>query len=106
MLQSETDCVYYPQGRPLACTAEFDIVEKTSKLFTKIILLIAALMTARVIVWFFEQRAHDKEYWLIFAHVIPFLLVIYASAVILLFAKGWLFRKFAKDAAKTPGPRG
>ena len=29
--------------------------------------------------WFIEQRAHDKEYWLIFAHVIPFLLVIYAK---------------------------
>ena len=53
-----------------------------------------------------EQRAHDKEYWLIFAHVIPFLMVIYASAAILLFAKGWLFRKFAKDVANTPGPDG
>ena len=45
MLQSETDYVYHPQARPLTCTAEFDTVEKTSKLFTKIILLIAALMT-------------------------------------------------------------
>ena len=55
--------------------SRFDIVEKTSKLFTKIILLIAALMTARVIVWFFEQRAHDR----ILADLcpcIPFLLVI------------------------------
>ena len=56
--------------------------------------LVTALLTLRVAVWFFEQRAHDKEYWLIFAHVIPFLLVIYTSAAILLFAKRWLFRKF------------
>ena len=69
-------------------------MEKTSKLFTKIILLIAALMTARVIVWFFEQRAHDKEYWLIFAHVIPFLLVILVGAAAAIFIKNWAFRLF------------
>ena len=81
-------------------------MENTNRLLTKLIWLIAALLTLRVAVWFFEQRAHDKEYWLIFAHVIPFLMVIYASAAILLFAKGWLFRKFAKDVAKTLGPGG
>ena len=88
------DCVYYPLARPLTCIAEFDTVEKTNKLFTKIILLIAALMTARVIVWFFEQRAHDKEYWLIFAHVIPFLLVIFAVAAAAIFTKNRAFRFF------------
>ena len=90
-LQSETDCVYHPKARPLTCIGEFDTVEKTSKLFTKIIMLIAGLMTARVIVWFFEQRAHDKEYWLIFAHVIPFLLVIFAGAAAAIFIKNWAF---------------
>ena len=80
----------------MTCIAEFDTVEKTSKLFTKIILLIAALMTARVIVWFFEQRAHDKEYWLIFAHVIPFLLVIFAGAAAAIFIKNWAFCFFQK----------
>ena len=69
-------------------------MEKISKLFTKIIMLIAALMTARVIVWFFEQRAHDKEYWLIFAHVIPFLLVIFVGATAAIFIKNWAFRFF------------
>ena len=69
-------------------------MEKTSKLFTKIILLVAALMTARVIVWFFEQRAHDKEYWLIFAHIIPFLLVILVGAAAAIFIKNWAFRLF------------
>ena len=69
-------------------------MEKTSKLFTKIILLVAALTTARVIVWFFEQRAHDKEYWLIFAHVIPFLLVILVGAAAAIFIKNWAFRLF------------
>ena len=69
-------------------------MEKTSKFFTKIILLVAALMTARVIVWFFEQRAHDKEYWLIFAHVIPFLLVILVGAAAAIFIKNWAFRLF------------
>ena len=100
MLQSETDCVYLPQARLLTCTAEFDIVEKTSKLFTKIILLIAALMTARVIVWFFEQRAHDKEYWLIFAHVIPFLLVILVGAAVATFINNWAFRLFQKYVSR------
>ena len=69
-------------------------MEKTSKLFTKIILLIAALMTARVVVWFFEQRAHEKEYWLIFAHVIPFLLLILVGAAAAIFIKNWAFRLF------------
>mgnify|MGYP004176979977 CR=1 FL=1 len=67
-------------------------MEKISKLFTKIIMLIAALMTARVIVWFFEQRAHDKEYWLIFAHVIPFLLTILVGVAAAIFIKNLAFR--------------
>ena len=41
-----------------------------------------------------EQRSHDKEYWLIIAHVIPFLLVIFTGAFILLFITGWAFRRF------------
>ena len=100
LLQSETDCVYHPKGRPLTCTAEFDPVEKTSKFFTKIISLIAALMTARVVVWFFEQRAHEKEYWLIFAHVIPFLLVILVGAAAAIFIKNWAFRLFKTSVAE------
>ena len=65
---------------------------------SKLIWLIAALLTLRVIVWFFEQRAHDKEYWLIFAHVIPFLLVIFTGAVLLLFIKRWVFGRFDRQA--------
>ena len=100
LLQSETDCVYHLQALPLTFTAEFDTVEKTRKLFTKIILLIATLMTARVVVWFFEQRAHDKEYWLIFAHVIPFLLVIFAGAAAAIFIKNWTFRFFQTHVSR------
>ena len=81
-------------------------MQDTNRLLTWLICLVTALLTLRVAVWFIEQRAHDKEYWLIFAHVIPFLLVIYAGAAILLFLKAWLFRKFAKDVAKTLGPDG
>lgn len=69
-----------------------------------LILVIAALLTLRVAVWFFEQRAHDKEYWLIFAHVIPFLLVIFTGAALLLFIKNWIFRKFYRRAAKGHDP--
>ena len=69
-------------------------MQDTNRFLTWLIWLVTALLTLRVAVWFFEQRAHDKEYWLIFAHVIPFLLVIYTGAAILLFAKRWLFRKF------------
>ena len=71
-------------------------MENTNRLLTKIIWLIAALLTLRVVVWFFEQRAHDKEYWLIFAHVIPFLLVIFTGTFTLLLIKKWVFRKLAK----------
>ena len=63
---------------------------------SKLIWLIAALLTLRVVVWFFEQRAHDKEYWLIFAHVIPFLLVIFTCTFTLLLIKKWVFGKLAK----------
>ena len=72
------------------------MTENTNRFLTKFIWFIAALLTLRVIVWFFEQRAHDKEYWLIFAHVIPFLLVIFTGALALLFIKKWVFRKRAK----------
>ena len=65
-----------------------------NRFLTRLIQVIAALLTLRVAVWFFEQRAHDKEYWLIFAHVIPFLLVIVTGAVLLVFIKNWIFRRF------------
>ena len=65
-------------------------MEHTSRLLSKFIWLITALLTLRVAVWFFEQRAHDKEYWLIFAHVVPFLLVIFTGALIVLFIKNWV----------------
>ncbi|MCH1474201.1 MAG: hypothetical protein L7W94_00885 [Alphaproteobacteria bacterium] len=79
-------------------------MQDTNRFLTWLIGLVTALLTLRVAAWFIEQRAHDKEYWLIFAHVIPFLLAIYTIAAILLFAKGWLFRKFGKGATETPGP--
>ena len=71
-------------------------MENTNRLLTRIIWLIAAFLTLRVVVWFFEQRAHDKEYWLIFAHVIPFLLVIFTATFALLLVKKWVFGKLAK----------
>ena len=71
-------------------------MENTNRLLTKIIWLIAAILTLRVVVWFFEQRAHDKEYWLIFAHVIPFLLVIFTGTFALLLIKKWVFGKLTK----------
>ena len=74
-------------------------MENTNRLLTKLIWLIAALLTLRVAVWFFEQRAHDKEYWLIFAHVVPFLLVIFTGNFALLFLKKWVFRKLAGTRA-------
>ena len=69
-------------------------MQDTNRFLTWLIWFVTALLTLRVAAWFVEQRAHDKEYWLIFAHVIPFLLVIYTGAAILLFTKRWLFRKF------------
>ena len=74
-------------------------MENTNRLLTKLIWLIAALLTLRVAVWFFEQRADDKEYWLIFAHVVPFLLVIFTGTFALLFIKKWVFRKLAGTRA-------
>lgn len=74
-------------------------MEHAGKLITRLILLIASLLTLRVIVWFFEQRAHDKEYWLIFAHVIPFLLVILAGAGLSILVLNWLLRRCRRDAS-------
>ena len=68
----------------------------TNRFLSKLIWVIAALLTLRVIVWIFEQRAHDKEYWLILAHVVPFLLVIFTSAFLLLFIKRHIFRMLAR----------
>ena len=71
-------------------------MEQTNKLLSGFIWLITALLTLRVAVWFFEQRAHDKEYWLIFAHVVPFLAAIFAGAFALLFIKAWIFRRIGQ----------
>lgn len=73
-------------------------MEHARKLITRLILLVASLLTLRVIVWFFEQRAHDKEYWLIFAHVIPFLLAIIAGAGLSIFVLNWVLRRLGRDA--------
>ena len=70
-------------------------MEKISKFLSRLVWATAALLTLRVVVWFFEQRAHDKEYWLIFAHVVPFLLVIFSSAITLVFIKSFIVRKLA-----------
>lgn len=69
--------------------------DTASRFLSRLIWLITAILMLCVAVWFFEQRAHDKEYWLIFAHVIPFLLVIFTSAFILLLVKSRAFRRFS-----------
>ena len=72
-------------------------MEHAGKLIIRLVLLIASLLTLRVIVWFFEQRAHDKEYWLIFAHVIPFLLAIIAGSGVSIFVLKWVVRRLGRD---------
>ena len=79
-------------------------MQDTNRFLTWLIWLVTALLTLRVAVWFFEQRAHDKEYWLISAHVVPFLLVIYTGAAALLFIKRWLFGKLAAGSAGKAPP--
>ena len=69
-----------------------------NRFLSRLIQVIAALLTLRVAVWFFEQRAHDKEYWLIFAHVIPFLLAIIAGAGLSIFVLNWVLRRLGRDA--------
>lgn len=81
-------------------------IDTVNTVLTRAIWAIAGLLTLRVAVWFFEQRAHDKEYWLIFAHVIPFLLVIFTSAFSLLLIKNWAFRRFGPPVADNGGPAG
>ena len=75
-----------------------------NRLLSRLIQVIAALLTLRVAVWFLEQRAHDKEYWLIFAHVIPFLLVIFTAAFALVFIKNWIFRRLEKGSSADRNP--
>ena len=72
-------------------------MEHAGKLIIRLVLLVASLLTLRVIVWFFEQRAHDKEYWLIFAHVIPFLLAIIVGAGVSIFVLKWVLRRLGRD---------
>ncbi len=72
-------------------------MEHAGKLIIRLVLLVASLLTLRVIVWFFEQRAHDKEYWIIFAHVIPFLLAIIAGAGVSIFVLKWVLRRLGRD---------
>ena len=83
--------------------------DTANRWLSRLVWLVTLVLTLRVVVWFFEQRAHDKEYWLIFAHVIPFLLVIFTSAVILFFIKNWAFRRFGPlpaDDGGSDGPEG
>jgi len=80
--------------------------DTANRWLSRLVWLVTAILTLRVVVWFFEQRAHDKEYWLIFAHVIPFLLVIFTSAFSLLLIKNWAFRRFGPPVADNGGPAG
>ena len=72
-------------------------MEHAGKLIIRLVLLVASLLTLRVIVWFFEQREHGKEYWIIFAHVIPFLLAIIAGAGVSIFVLKWVLRRLGRD---------
>ena len=69
-------------------------MQGANRFLTWLIWFVTAMLTLRVAAWFIEQRAHDKEYWLIFAHVIPFLLVILVGAAAAIFIKNWAFRLF------------
>lgn len=50
--------------------------------------------------WGVGQRGHGKEYWLIFAHVIPFVLLVLAGAGLVLFIAHWCLRRI-----ETKSPR-
>ena len=43
--------------------------------------------------WGGGQRAHGKEYWLIFAHIIPFVLLVLLGAGLVLFIAHWCMRR-------------
>ena len=69
-------------------------MQDANRFLTWLIWFVTAMLILRVAAWFIEQRAHDKEYWLIFAHVIPFLLVILVGAAAAIFIKKLVFRLF------------
>jgi len=80
-------------------------LDETDRFLGRYIWFITALLTLRVIVWGFEQRAHDKEYWLILAHVIPFLLVLFTGALILLLLKKLVFGRLVPKTDRHEAPR-
>ena len=75
-------------------------MQGANRFLTWLIWFVTAMLTLRVAAWFIEQRAHDKEYWLIFAHVIPFLLVILVGAAAAIFINNWAFRLFQKYVSR------
>ena len=75
-------------------------MQGANRFLTWLIWFVTAMLTLRVAAWFIEQRAHDKEYWLIFAHVIPFLLVILVGAAAATFINNWAFRLFQKYVSR------
>ena len=50
--------------------------------------------------WGIGQRAHGKEYWLIFAHIIPFILLALLGAGLVLFIAHWCIRQIEKKSPR------
>ena len=50
--------------------------------------------------WGIGQRAHGKEYWLIFAHIIPFILLVLLGAGLALFIAHWCVRDVIRQTIR------
>ena len=53
------------------------------------------------LLWALEQREHGKDYWLILAHVVPFVIVVLLGAFLVLLLSGWLIKRAEKKAGRT-----
>jgi len=63
------------------------------KIFAGVVSGTVVFLMFRALLWGLDQRAHGKDYWLIFAHVIPFMAVVLLAALLILLGSNWLIRR-------------
>lgn len=73
---------------------------RTRKVINGIVGVIVLALFFYAAYWGFGQRAHGKEYWLIFAHIIPFILLVLLTASLVLFIAHWCISRIENKSPR------
>lgn len=70
------------------------------KIITSLVYVAMLMLFVWACLWGFDQRVHGKEYWLIFAHIVPFLLVVVLGAGLILVISHWIMGRLERKSPR------